>query len=161
MTDLNIQLVFSIVAADPLNEGRSGVSFVKLGTEHIGRVYKLDEGDEAPNSVGEWVWVAVDGGSSRDEAAAFETGDYIGPGSRMQAAIALLDHCVIEQEARIEDRDSLRYESNGTVVVLRGAHFTCTECEQAKAASEFGLRRMSNGIIRNQAQCIACRSRKT
>jgi len=161
MTDRNIQLVFSIVAADPLSEGRSGVSFVKIGTEHIGRVYQLDEGDDVPsNDVGEWTWVAEGGASSRDEKDRYETGDYLGPATRMLAALALLEYWTCAQEPPNEDRDALRYESNGTVVVLHGAQFTCTACQNTKPASEFGLRRMSNGIIRNQAQCIPCRSRK-
>lgn len=54
-------------------------------------------------------------------------------------------------------RDRVEYQ--GSVrVVLKGAMFQCTCCEQVKPGSEFGLRRMPSGEVRNQAQCNACRS---
>ena len=50
-------------------------------------------------------------------------------------------------------REAIR--ANG--VILTGVYFTCTRCGETKAASEFGLRTMANGEIRNQPQCICCR----
>lgn len=42
-------------------------------------------------------------------------------------------------------------------VILSGAKFQCTKCLLWKPASAFGLRRMGNGTIRNQPQCMTCR----
>lgn len=47
-----------------------------------------------------------------------------------------------------------------TGVVLTGAMFHCTECGSLKGAQEFGLRHMVDGIVRNQAQCKACRFKR-
>lgn len=44
-------------------------------------------------------------------------------------------------------------------VVLTNAMFKCTECGRWKPAAEFGLRKMGDGKIRNQAQCTACRGK--
>jgi len=44
-------------------------------------------------------------------------------------------------------------------VVLTNARFRCTHCGQWKPASMFGLRKMADGLIRNQAQCKPCRNR--
>lgn len=44
-------------------------------------------------------------------------------------------------------------------VVLTNAYFKCTDCTKLKGAKHFGLRRMSNGEIRNQPQCKDCRSK--
>lgn len=42
-------------------------------------------------------------------------------------------------------------------VVITGAMFHCTKCGALKPATEFGLRLMADGVVRNQAQCISCR----
>lgn len=43
-------------------------------------------------------------------------------------------------------------------VVLTNAKFQCTDCQKWKAAGEFGLRKMGDGKVRNQAQCKGCRA---
>lgn len=50
-------------------------------------------------------------------------------------------------------RDTVATET----VVLTGAQFTCTGCGKTKNASEFGLRNMPDGKVRNQPQCKSCR----
>lgn len=42
-------------------------------------------------------------------------------------------------------------------VVLVGAFFHCTSCGCIVPAEDVGLRQMSNGVVRNQAQCNECR----
>jgi len=42
-------------------------------------------------------------------------------------------------------------------VVITNAKFKCTKCKKWKPAAEFGLRKMGDGKIRNQAQCTVCR----
>jgi len=44
-------------------------------------------------------------------------------------------------------------------VVLTNARFKCTHCGQWKPGSHFGLRKMPDGKVRNQAQCQGCRTR--
>jgi len=44
-------------------------------------------------------------------------------------------------------------------VILTNAKFQCTGCNDWKGAQHFGLRRMKDGTIRNQAQCNECRSK--
>ena len=44
-------------------------------------------------------------------------------------------------------------------VVLTNSAFQCTACGKWKPGEEFGLRKMKDGIIRNQAQCKKCRSK--
>ena len=53
------------------------------------------------------------------------------------------------------DRNTVSYEGE---VVLRGARFHCTKCGKWKDGSKFGLRKMRDGTIRNQAQCNGCRA---
>lgn len=45
-------------------------------------------------------------------------------------------------------------------VVLTNARFRCTHCRQWKPAASFGLRKMNDGKVRNQAQCKECRGSK-
>lgn len=44
-------------------------------------------------------------------------------------------------------------------VVLNNVMFQCTDCGKWKAGYAFGLRKMKDGKIRNQAQCKVCRSK--
>lgn len=44
-------------------------------------------------------------------------------------------------------------------VVLSNAKFYCPGCEKWKLGSEFGLRKMPNGTVRNQARCVECRGK--
>lgn len=44
-------------------------------------------------------------------------------------------------------------------VVLTNTQFQCTDCGKWKPAGAFGLRRMADGMIRNQAQCKTCRTK--
>ena len=55
--------------------------------------------------------------------------------------------------------DRYDYTSHdGTVTVtLYDAAFTCTKCRKIKPASEVGLRKMKDGVVRNQPQCKSCR----
>jgi len=46
------------------------------------------------------------------------------------------------------------------MVVLTGGRFQCTGCNKWKDASDIGLRKMPDGVIRNQPQCHECRSLK-
>lgn len=56
------------------------------------------------------------------------------------------------------NRDRVEYETaDGVRVVLSGAQFECTRCFRTLPGSEFGLREMGDGIVRNQAQCTTCR----
>lgn len=55
------------------------------------------------------------------------------------------------------DRDSTTV-SHHAGVVITNARFRCTRCRQWKPASVFGLRKMPDGKVRNQAQCSGCRS---
>lgn len=68
------------------------------------------------------------------------------------------------------ERDSTSYDLEANTpssvipirVILKGAKFHCTRCDEWKAASEFGLRLMpATGdqpvTVRNQSQCIPCR----
>ncbi len=58
--------------------------------------------------------------------------------------------------ADLDDKYTVRscYEN----VVLTNAKFRCTKCRKWKPASDFGLRCMSDDIVRNQSQCKGCRS---
>ena len=60
----------------------------------------------------------------------------------------------------MRDRLAHVHRDTSAVVVITGAQFHCTKCEQWKPASEFGMRSMPNGNIRNQPQCIKCRKAK-
>ena len=56
--------------------------------------------------------------------------------------------------------DRIEYQAENLTaakVVLKRAKFTCTKCGKTKAGSAFGLRKMADGTVRNQAQCISCR----
>ena len=44
-------------------------------------------------------------------------------------------------------------------VRLHGAMFQCTKCGALKPATDFGLRLMTDHIVRNQSQCVSCRSK--
>ena len=54
-------------------------------------------------------------------------------------------------------RDRVSYDD---AVVLTNTSCTCPRCGETKPASDFGLRRMSDGSIRNQSWCKVCRSRR-
>lgn len=59
------------------------------------------------------------------------------------------------------DKDKVEYRVDAHIkVILMGAQFFCTNCNEWKPASEFGLRHThhTRGLtIRNQAQCSKCR----
>lgn len=56
-------------------------------------------------------------------------------------------------------RDRVEYENQSSRVILLGSYFKCTYCNCLRPGSEFGLRKMQDGSIRNQAQCSSCRGR--
>jgi len=58
---------------------------------------------------------------------------------------------------KIEGREIHAATGKASGVILAGAKFTCTKCKKTKDASDFGMRKMANGEIRNQAQCKTCR----
>jgi len=74
----------------------------------------------------------------------------------------MANHQVCCRERRIEMNNRVERVEVGKVsrVVLIGAKFTCTKCKRTKAATKFGLRKMADGTVRNQAQCCKCRSTK-
>lgn len=45
-------------------------------------------------------------------------------------------------------------------VVLTNCMFRCTKCRKWKPASQFGLRCTEDEVVRNQPQCVTCRSTK-
>ena len=58
-------------------------------------------------------------------------------------------------------RDDLKFTMyDGRKIALTGCQARCTKCGEVKPLSEFGLREMPDGTIRNQPQCKKCRSRK-
>jgi hypothetical protein len=48
-----------------------------------------------------------------------------------------------------------------TELVLVGCYSVCTKCEAIKPLHMVGLRRLSDGSIRNQSQCNSCRTEST
>ena len=59
-----------------------------------------------------------------------------------------------------DTRGVIKKRSGDTEVVLSGAYFHCPKCNTIKPATAFGLRKMRDGTIRNQAWCKSCRKRK-
>lgn len=57
----------------------------------------------------------------------------------------------------VNDRDRAELDHPTARVVLMGCSADCTKCGQHKPLSDFGLREMGDGVIRNQAQCSQCR----
>jgi len=90
------QIVLTLTKADPVGEGRSGVWYVKLGVTVIGKVRRT-EADDFPfastPAVGEWAWWSTDR-RALDDPDRTETGDFIGYGSKLLAAIGLLEHVI-------------------------------------------------------------------
>jgi len=66
----------------------------------------------------------------------------------------------LEKKIGIPKRDTYCFEhkETKTKISLVGAYFRCTSCHIIKPGSAFGVRRMQDGIFRNQAQCGECRS---
>ena len=61
------------------------------------------------------------------------------------------------------DKFQVEYKTDIIKVVLRNTKFKCTSCGKWKAADEFGLRALKGPgklVVRNQAQCSKCRSKK-
>lgn len=109
---------------------------VKVGTEVVGEVWS--------DAKGRWRWRVGD-----TESEPF--------GRRLEAVWDLLEGLDLDDQ----ERDVLEYESNGTRVVLHGSKFLCTGCGEWVQGSETGLRRIRGDLIRSQAQCKRCRSRKS
>jgi len=54
-------------------------------------------------------------------------------------------------------RSAQLFDVEGNPVHIR---LTCLCCKEVKPLAAFGLRKMSNGTVRNQPWCRACRSTK-
>ena len=74
----------------------------------------------------------------------------------MRKRLALIEAFAGDDE---QPRDVLTYRNGDVEVVLHGSTFVCTGCGEARPGSEVGLRKL-RGTIRNQPQCIRCRSRR-
>ena len=62
----------------------------------------------------------------------------------------------MEKQQQKQKKFTTKHRATG--VTLNNAKFRCTKCRKWKAASDFGnLRKMRDGTIRNQSQCIDCR----
>src|SRR5437867_3363209 len=59
-------------------------------------------------------------------------------------------------EAKPKRRRSAIYDADGNEVLLT---LMCLKCHKMRPLSQFGLRRMADGAIRNQPWCRSCRSR--
>jgi hypothetical protein len=49
------------------------------------------------------------------------------------------------------------------IVLLSGGkpvRIRCTKCKRLKTLAQIGLRKMPNGIVRNQPQCNTCRGKR-
>jgi hypothetical protein len=60
-----------------------------------------------------------------------------------------------DQPARPRRRRSSIYDADGNEVFIT---LMCLKCHQMRPLSQFGLRRMADGAIRNQPWCRPCRS---
>jgi len=60
-----------------------------------------------------------------------------------------------EAEKRPRRRRSSVYDAEGNEVFIT---LLCLKCEKMRPLSQFGLRRMADGAIRNQPWCRTCRS---
>jgi hypothetical protein len=58
-------------------------------------------------------------------------------------------------EAKPKRRRSSVYDADGNEVFIT---LLCLKCHKTRPLSQFGLRRMADGAIRNQPWCRACRS---
>lgn len=52
---------------------------------------------------------------------------------------------------------SYLFEGEELAIDLHDLHRKCPNCLRMKPLYAFGLRRMNQGLVRNQSQCIACR----
>jgi len=60
-----------------------------------------------------------------------------------------------EAEKRPRRRKSSVYDADGNEVFIT---LLCLKCEKMRPLSQFGLRKMADGAIRNQPWCRTCRS---
>ena len=58
-------------------------------------------------------------------------------------------------EAKLKRRRSSVYDADGKEVFIT---LMCLKCHKMRPLSQFGLRRMADGAIRNQPWCRTCRS---
>ena len=61
----------------------------------------------------------------------------------------------VEAQKRPRRRRSSVYDADGNEVFIT---LLCLKCERMRPLSQFGLRRMADGAIRNQPWCRTCRS---
>jgi len=79
-------------------------------------------------------------------ASAISTREAEGPGSKAREP---------KPQARPRRRRSAVYDAEGHEVLIT---LMCLKCHKMRPLSQFGLRRMADGSIRNQPWCRTCRS---
>ncbi len=73
----------------------------------------------------------------------------------------ILEVQIVDDSEGTDADATTEYEGTTFDVILRNSYFRCTKCRRLKGGSHFGLRRMKGNVVRNQAQCRPCRSRRS